>query len=81
MLGRVSDPRPRYGFPTERGGDCVVMGTADDAKEKAQAGGERLDEAVEKAGAALEDKVAPVAEKIADKVVDVTDRSTERETQ
>jgi hypothetical protein len=29
------------------------MGTADDAKEKAQAGGERLDEAVEKAGAAL----------------------------
>ena len=34
--------------------------------------GEKLDEAVEKVGRVLEDKVGPVADKIADKVVDAT---------
>lgn len=52
------------------------MGTGDEAKEKAldaaRTRGEQLDEAVEKVGAVIEEKVGPVADKVADKVVDVT---------
>ncbi len=35
-------------------------------------GGEKLDEAVDKVGATIEEKVGPVGEKVADKVVDAT---------
>ena len=40
--------------------------------EAAQDRGKQLDEAVEKVGTALEEKVGPVAETVADKVVDAT---------
>jgi hypothetical protein len=52
------------------------MTTPDEAKEKAseaaQDRGKQLDEAVEKVGAVIEEKVGPTAEKVADKVVDAT---------
>ena len=42
------------------------------ATEAAGTQGEKLDEAVEQVGAAIEDKLTPPAEKVADKVVDQT---------
>lgn len=46
--------------------------TRDKAADDAQAGGDQLDEAAGKVGAAVEDTVGPIAEKVADKVVDAT---------
>jgi hypothetical protein len=43
-----------------------------DAKEKAADVGQRLDEALEKVGSAVEEKLTPAGEKLADKVSEAT---------
>ena len=59
------------------------MGT-DDAKKKvldaARVRGQQLDEAVEKVGAGIEDKVVPVADKAADRAAQMTEPSSDRDT-
>ena len=56
----------------------------DDAKKRAldaaRIRGQQLDEAAEKVGAGIEDKVVPVADKVADKAAEMTERSSDRDT-